>query len=1509
MTVAAALTQLTALAVNEFSAGDRWFGLLDVIRRHPFAAGLLATAALASVTAWQVIAERPAPADPPAPPPPGEPFTDGIVRRPAEFNDILAGLHARPRGASGPVTVVHGGGGFGKTTLVDLACADPRLRRRFQGRVYRIVIGRDATGPSLAAKVNELAELITGQRPQFESPEGAGQHLGRLLGERPRTLIIADDVWTTEQAAVLLSGGRRCARLFTSRNPGIVPTGARMVRVAQLTYRQARELLTGGVAALPEPLVQDIITAAGRWPLVLRMVNRVLREQAAVGADLAGAAATLLARIRAAGPAAVQSSPEPEGPDDPRRRQETVGTSIRAATDLLPPGSLERLAELAVFAEGESVPVPLAASLWRRTASLDDEDSAALCARLARLALLTSTPADGGQVMLHDTVRAYLSTLIPDERQAVLHDAILRSAPAGAGPGAWWRLDADARYLRDNLVWHLRCAGRASEAADLVADPRWLAARIIWSGTPAALADLTAAAGAGPTGRHAEIAAALATSADLFERTRPPEAVEDILRMRLHTVIDHTTPLLHPGRHRLTTVWPVSDRGRPAMLHALTGHQHAVTAVAVAPDERWIVSADANGDIRIWDRTTGHVRAEFRHAHGGVRALAVSPDGTLLAAAGYSAVTVWDVADTGTSRWTRPLSGGGGVLFSQDGSWLAVSAVHRVRRYDPRTGKTLPVLLRGRFGPGALATAAAAPVLAVADNPPLRRGRRSTYQGPGGVTLLGPAGSDLPWLRGHRSRVNAVALDSSGAVAVTGGGDDTVRVWTVATGECRHVLPGHIGAVHAVGMARDGSWAVSGGRDGTLRRWDAGAGTPLAVIPGHLGAVRALSIAPSGGWLVTGGSDGAVKVWSATADWSSAEPNAGTVIRRLTKPWGEFTGPLLIAPDGRWIGCVGERSIDVWDAASGEPLTGPLPKHVSSRAAALSPDGTWLAAAADSRTVRIWDTATWQEQAALPMGAEWLAVPADTGLLVGRRAGTVTVLDLRTARVRHQWSAPDDELRASVLSPDGGWIGTAGDDGDVRLRTVTDGRLIRRLSGRGRKVTDVAVAPGGEWIAAACVGGSVLTWDVQTGQLLLSLSTGGKDVRSVTISGDGTWLAASCDGGTIRIWDAVHGTLCGVLPTGTSHAGTAAASPDGSWLAYQGWTETVVWGTGAIADRVRESRDTPVAPAARLAEPAAAVSLAPDAAWVATAGGSLTVTGAALESTRRLIGHTGPVQAVATAPDGAWLASAGADGSLRLWETASGVNTHVLRSLTLGATELTTGGAEPRHLSAGHTDRLGRLQRLHRRLYLTDLRADGNGSPTVNAVAISADGTHVVWAGDDHTVRTWSPDRDAFAAIWYRQRSIRAVAVAPDGRWTAWTGRGTIVIRMAATGAQTRMTHLHLWAVNALAATPDGTHLLSAGGDGVVHVWQVGAPEPVLTFREHRTGVHGLAVDPGGELVASVDADGTLCVWSLRTGIPVAMIRVNGKLSGCAWAADHIAVAGQGGTFLFAVQRPVPGPG
>lgn len=76
----------------------------------------------------------------------------------------------------------------------------------------------------------------------------------------------------------------------------------------------------------------------------------------------------------------------------------------------------------------------------------------------------------------------------------------------------------------------------------------------------------------------------------------------------------------------------------------MRGHPNYIHALGFMPDGRAVVSAGADGVVRVWDAATGAQSRQFDWGIGKVCAAAVSPDGMLCAAGGENGkVVVWDV--------------------------------------------------------------------------------------------------------------------------------------------------------------------------------------------------------------------------------------------------------------------------------------------------------------------------------------------------------------------------------------------------------------------------------------------------------------------------------------------------------------------------------------------------------------------------------------------------------------------------------------------------------------------------------------------------------------------------------------------------------------------------------------------------------------------------------------------------------------------------------------------------
>jgi len=879
-------------------------------------------------------------------------------------------------------------------------------------------------------------------------------------------------------------GGKGCARLVTTRVPDLLAGRGTAVRVDQMSPEQARALLIAGLPPLDELIVDGLLDVTGRWPLLLRLVGKILADYARVAPDVSVQGRVLLERLRAAGPAVVDDlSGEGRGLDvgDPGDRAKAVRTTIEASTGLLAGGDAARFTELGVFAEDEVISFGLAARLWRATAGLDELTASQVCRRLARLALISPGPDGAGGFTVHDVVRDFLRADLGRQRLAELNGTLLEAAAAGLHaadaisqcpgdlPGAyvaWWDLSDADRYLWDHLIEHLVDAEGPEAAGAVAGDLRWAGARLERFGPAAPAADLAVAG----TFRTARLQAVLARSAHLLAPTRPSRAVVDILHSRVADDPDwgpQVTALRDVcPRPRLVNRWLLPDLADLALQRALTGHADTVNAVAVAPDGSWLASGGSDGTLRIWDVATGRERVPLAAARD-VTAVAVAPDGSWLVSGGSDGtVRIWDVA---TSRERATLTDQAGrvtaVAVAPDSAWLAVGGGDgTVRIWDVATSR------------------------------------------------------EQATLAGHVGPVMALAVAPDGSWLASGGRDRKVRIWDLSNGQERAALAGHIGRVTALAVAPDGSWLASGGEDGTVRIWNMATGQQRAALTGHANWVEAVAVAPDGSWLASGGRDGTARIWDLPIGQART-----TLIRHL----GSVTALATAANDSWLVSGGASGMIQLWDVANGHPWGALIPEPdylYRVEAVAVAPDASWLASGGDDGMVRIWDVDTGEEQATLvtepdhPHRVVALAVAPDGSWLASGSWDGLRIWDVIPGQERIARIGGTEIVTAVGVAPDGSWLASGGWHG-LRIWDSVTGRQRATLVGNSSYIEAVAVAPDGSWLASGGVDGMVRIWDVATSQQRATLSGHYGPVTAIAVTADGSWLASGSEDGVVRIWD------------------------------------------------------------------------------------------------------------------------------------------------------------------------------------------------------------------------------------------------------------------------------------------------------------------------------------------------------------------------------------------------------
>ncbi|EGJ33197.1 MULTISPECIES: WD40 repeat domain-containing protein [Moorena] len=176
----------------------------------------------------------------------------------------------------------------------------------------------------------------------------------------------------------------------------------------------------------------------------------------------------------------------------------------------------------------------------------------------------------------------------------------------------------------------------------------------------------------------------------------------------------------------------------------------------------------------------------------------------------------------------------------------------------------------------------------------------------------------------------------------------------------------------------------------------------------------------------------------------------------------------------------------------------------------------------------------------------------------------------------------------------------------------------------------------------------------------------------------------------------------------------------------------------------------------------------------------------------------------------------------------------------------------------------------------------GHGD-SVNAVAVTPDGTRVISGSSDHTVKVWDLNTGAEVLTLTGHTSpVNAVAVTPDGtRVISGASDNTIRVWNLATGKEILRFNGHSAPVNAVAVTPDGTRVISGASDNTVKVWNSATGQEILTFNGHSTPIVALVITPDGNKAVSasiVEVYHHIIVWNLETGKEELTREYNGNL-------------------------------
>jgi WD40 repeat protein len=536
-----------------------------------------------------------------------------------------------------------------------------------------------------------------------------------------------------------------------------------------------------------------------------------------------------------------------------------------------------------------------------------------------------------------------------------------------------------------------------------------------------------------------------------------------------------------------------------------------------------------------------------------------------------------------------------------------------------------------------------------------------------------------------RQRATAVAFAPDGKTFATAGGDNFVRLWSVADGKEVRTFKGPATNFSGVAFSADGKKLYSSGYDGIVREWDPDSGKEVRSFGTKpVMSLQGLVVHPTEPLALTWDAGGAVREWDLKEGketrnvanlrgWTvvlcpdgkhfAASQNNLVTLRDLTgKEVFRFQPPQQLglraafSADGKTL-AVGSSDLNVrvFDVESGKEIRTVPQVSGSFQTLALSPRGRYFVTRGGAQSVQLYGVASGKELRQFDLPPVYVSVVAfspDEKKLVCCQAATIQLWDLETNRAMHEHPGHVTTIDAVRFSPDGKRLTTTG-QGTAYWWDAATGKPLASWNNTLVTGYRAPIAPdGGSFYAGAAI--NLVRCEFNEGRPAerpWPREANGFN-SCAALSADGKVMAVRARDLTVHFL-AADGKELGRLPLEANRPPQLALSPDGRQFATGGFNVPVrLWDVGAG----QETRQFSAGAKPGAASSVSGLEYSPDGRGLLTVFFEAAFWETATGRERWRVTRTPTTQLVSAAfsPDGRLVALGAVNGTVYVHETATG---------------------------------------------------------------------------------------------------------------------------------------------------------------------------------------------------------------------------------------------------------------